>query len=80
MSLARRHGMSLGVAEDIRDKHVYPRFNSFWAQGEVTAKLLVPGQQVYRATLVDPSMTPMRTFTNTEAMDPLQFSNVREAI
>lgn len=70
----------VGVAEDIRDRHVYPRFNSFWAQGEVTAKLLVPGQQISRATLVDSNMTPIETFHNQNAMDPAQFSNVRDAI
>ena len=70
----------VGIAEDIRDKHIYPRFNSFWSQGEVTAKLFVPGQQVSRATLVDSNMTPLQTFRNTDALDPAQFSNVREAI
>lgn len=70
----------VGVAEDIRDRHVYPRFNTFWSQGEVTAKLLVPGQQISRATLVDSNMAPLETIHNPDAMDPARFSNVREAI
>ncbi|MFB9953504.1 hypothetical protein [Cellulomonas denverensis] len=41
------------MAEDIRDHHSYPRFNAFWKQGEVTAKLLVPPMQVVRATILD---------------------------
>lgn len=70
----------MGVAEDIRDRHAYPRFNTFWSQGEVTAKLLVPGPQVTRATLVDSSMAPLETIHNAAAIDSAQFSNVREVI
>lgn len=70
----------VGVAEDIRDRNIYPRFNTYWAQGEVTAKLLVPGKQIMRATLVDSNMTPLETLSNPEAMDPVQLSNVREVI
>lgn len=69
-----------GVAEDIRDRHVYPRFNNFWAQGEVTAKLVVPGTQVTRATLVAADMSPVETIRNPLALDPTGFSNIRESI
>src|SRR4051794_37240187 len=70
----------VGIAEDIRDKHVYPRFNGYWNQGEVTAKLLVPASQITRATLVDADMAPLETIKNRLALDPSEFSNIREAI
>ncbi|GIG26904.1 hypothetical protein [Cellulomonas denverensis] len=69
-----------GVAEDIRDHHSYPRFNAFWKQGEVTAKLLVPPMQVVRATILDLSGTPTRTLTNPTAIPAAQLSNIRKAI
>lgn len=69
-----------GVAEDIRDRHVYPRFNNFWAQGEVTAKLVVPGSQITRVTMVDADLSPIETVENPLAMEPAEFSNIREAI
>ena len=69
-----------GVAEDIRDHHSYPRFNEFWNQGEVTAKLLVPPMQVVRATILDSSGTPLRTLTNPTAIPASQLSNVRRVI
>lgn len=70
----------IGTAEDIRDRHVYPRFNKYWRQGEVTAKVLVPGSQVCRATVVDAGRRPIRTLTNAAAIDPGAMSNVREVI
>lgn len=70
----------VGVAEDIRDHHAYPRFNSYWAQGEVTAKISVPGPQISRATLVTSSMTPTETLTNQAHINPSTFSNLREVI
>jgi hypothetical protein len=69
-----------GVAEDIRDHNSYPRFNAYWNQGEVTAKLLVPPMQVVRATVLDRSGTPIRNVTNSSAIPASQLSNVRRAI
>lgn len=69
-----------GVAEDLRDRHAYPRFNRFWDQGEVTAKLVIPGAQISRATLVREDTTPIETIANPDAMEPSRFSNVREIV
>ena len=68
----------VGSAEDIRDTLIYPTFNRFWRQGEVTAKLQVPGLQIERCTYLKANGSPREELVNPDFVDPALFSNVRD--
>lgn len=48
------------VAEEVRELHTYSDWSDFQLEGELTAKLLVPANQIQRWELWDPAIDPLR--------------------
>lgn len=69
------------LAETIRDLNVYHRWSPFQLEGEVTAKVHIPSNQIERVEWWDMSSNstvPQRTYTNPNFVGPSPLLNVRE--
>lgn len=77
-----------GIAEEVRDLNSYRRYSAFQTQGEVTAKVVVPDNQIrwyekweWRRTSGHPgAFEKMDTYHNPRFIHPESLSNVRELI
>lgn len=88
MVLAPRAAVSIeGVAEEVRDLNAYRRYSEFQTEGEITAKVSVPANQIESCEkwVLDASSGPADlalswTFLNSSFVPPDQLSNIREVI
>lgn len=84
--LAPRRAVEVeGVGEEVRDLNTYRRYSAFQPEGEVTAKVIVPDNQIMSCekwtwTQAQLRLTQVWTQTNTRFTPPEQLSNVRELI
>lgn len=84
--LAPRQAVQVwGVAEEVRDFNTYRRYSSFQTEGEVTAKVIVPANQIlgYEKWSWDRSahsLTIVDTYWNDQFTPAEQLSNVRSLI
>jgi hypothetical protein len=84
--LAPRRAVEIeGIAEEPRDLNTYRRYSAFQTEGEVTAKILVPDNQIMSCDKWAWSQSRrhlMRVWTerNPRFTAPEQLSNVRELI
>jgi len=74
-----------GLGEEVRDLNAYQRYSAFQPEGEVTAKVIVPDNQIESCekwTWHRPTATLARQWTqlNARFTTPEQLSNVRELI
>lgn len=70
-----------GVAEPVRDLNVYHRWSPFQLEGEVTAKIHIPSNQIERVEWWDLSSdatAPLRTCVNPNFVPPTAVLNMRE--
>jgi hypothetical protein len=88
MVLAPRAAVSVeGVAEEVRDLNTYRRYSDFQTEGEITAKVNVPANQIESCEkwVLDTSVNPAALalawiFPNPSFVPPDQLSNIREVI
>jgi hypothetical protein len=69
------------VAESVRDLLIYRRWSRWQLEGEVTAKVWVPSNQIERVEWWDGAHSkahPARKVENSHYVAPAQLSNVRE--
>lgn len=69
------------VAEPVRDLNVYRRWSPFQPEGEVTAKVHIPANQIEKVEWWNPSAStdrPEDVLRNWRYAEPDQLSNVRE--
>ena len=74
-----------GVAEEVRDLNTYRRYSPFQTEGEVTAKVIVPANQIlgYEKWSWDRSahsLTIVGTYWNDQFTPAEQLSSVRSLI
>lgn len=70
-----------GVAEAVRDLNVYHRWSRYQLEGEITAKILIPANQISKVEWWNGSHSmsdPQDTFLNPSFIDPKVVTNVRE--
>ncbi len=70
-----------GVAEAVRDLNVYHRWSRYQLEGEITAKVHIPANQIKKVEWWDGSQSmtdPQDTFFNPSFVDPSVVTNVRE--
>ncbi len=68
------------VAEPVRDINVYQRWSPFQLEGEITAKVNIPANQIERVEWWDGSLDtdrPQDVRINPAFVDPTQLSNIR---
>jgi hypothetical protein len=68
------------VAESVRDLNIYRNWSPFQLEGEVTAKIHIPANQVWRVEWwngQESTVAPVDTFDNPEFIDPAPITNVR---
>lgn len=84
--LAPRQAVGIeGVAEEVRDLNTYRRYSAFQTEGEITAKVIVPDNQIMACEkwMLDSSMRSLKlswVYPNPRFTPPEQLSNVRELI
>ena len=69
------------VAETIRDLNVYHRWSRYQLEGEITAKIYIPANQISRVEWWDGSHSksaPQHTYDNSGFVDPVVVTNVRD--
>jgi hypothetical protein len=69
------------VAESVRDLNVYHRWSPYQLEGEITAKIHIPANQIERAEWWDPSYShskPAAVHLNTGYASPAPILNLRE--
>lgn len=84
--LAPRQAVEIdGVAEEVRDLNTYRRYSPFQTEGEVTAKVIVPANQIHSCEKWTWNRSSHRlekcwTHQNTQFTPAEQLSNVRSLI
>ena len=74
-----------GVSEEVRELNSYRSYSAYQTEGEITAKIYIPANQIHRCEKysVDrsgrPNMTPDWTHSNPKFSDPAPVTNLREA-
>ncbi|QCK88199.1 hypothetical protein E8L99_21780 [Phreatobacter aquaticus] len=69
------------VAEPVRDLNIYQRWSPYQLEGEITAKINIPSNQIERVEWWDASISttdPHHTFHNTKYIEPKILSNLRD--
>ncbi|CAB3805627.1 hypothetical protein [Pararobbsia alpina] len=69
------------VAESVRDLLIYRRWSRYQLEGEVTAKVWIPANQIERVEWWDGSsstVNPQVSFPDVHYVDPAQLGNIRE--
>lgn len=69
------------VAEPVRDLNIYQRWSPYQPEGEITAKVGIPANQIERAEWWDPThdrYAPQHVWPNPTYMEPTPLSNIRE--
>jgi hypothetical protein len=70
-----------GVAEAVRDLNVYHRWSPYQLEGEITAKVHIPANQISRVEWWDGAQDkdqPLRTEHNHQLVDPSSLTNLRD--
>jgi hypothetical protein len=70
-----------GVAEAVRELNVYHRWSPYQLEGEITAKVQIPANQVSRVEWWDGSLhkdRPTDTLINPSYVDPTPVTNLRD--
>lgn len=73
-----------GVAEEVRELNTYRRYSPFQTEGEITAKIEIPANQIHRCeaySIVRPGVVhaePKWVHPNPFFEDPISVSNIRE--
>jgi len=74
--------VSIGaVAEEVRNLNVYHRWSPFQLEGELTAKIAIPANQIMRLEWWDGAadpQNPCESFLNPGFVEPRPITNVRE--
>jgi hypothetical protein len=84
--LAPRRAVEIeGVAEEVRDLHTYRRYSAFQTEGEITAKVVIPDNQIRSCEKWECDWAARRlqrvwTTTNPRFDVPERLTNVRELI
>jgi hypothetical protein len=84
--LAPRRAVEIeGVGEEVRDLNTYRRYSAFQAEGEITAKIIVPDNQIqscekWTRNPLPPRLRRVWTYPNPRFTPPEQLSNVRELV
>ena len=84
--LAPRQSVEIeGVAEEVRDLNTYRRYSPFQTEGEVTAKVVVPDNQIMNCEKwswdrPQGHLSMDWTYSNPRFTQPEQLSNVRELV
>jgi hypothetical protein len=71
------------LAEEVRNINTYVRYSDFYLEGEVTAKLVIPSQQIEYCEYWDPARNasdPVSVFVNPEFVSAAMAANIREAL
>lgn len=69
------------VAESVRDLNVYHGWSRYQLEGEITAKINIPANQIERAEWWDPEENknaPIHTYANPHYESPILILNLRE--
>lgn len=70
-----------GISESVRELNVYRRWSPYQLEGEITAKIHIPANQIQKVEWWDPAhdrTAPEQTFVNPKFAAPDPISNVRE--
>jgi hypothetical protein len=70
-----------GISESVRELNVYRRWSPYQLEGEVTAKVYIPANQIERIEWWDPAhnrTAPYQIYHNADFESPHAISNVRE--
>jgi hypothetical protein len=89
--IGRRAVAMEAFSEELRDVNLYTGFSPVHLEGEITAKLVIPAAQIERAdfySLTDARAaaahgalpTAQRSLINTDFVNPLDYSNLRELL
>jgi hypothetical protein len=71
----------VSIAEPVRDLNIYQRWSPYQLEGEVTAKVHIPANQIQRVEWWDATSStkkPMETWVNPCYVEPEVLSNVRD--
>lgn len=72
------------VAEEVRELNTYRRYSHFQTEGEITAKINIPSNQIHRCEKYSilqpgkPNSAPDWTHLNAAFDDPMMVSNIRD--
>ncbi len=68
------------VAESVRELNVYHRWSPYQVEGEITAKIHIPANQIERAEWWSPTQpaSPVAVFSNPNYQSPTPIVNLRE--
>lgn len=69
------------VAEPVRDLNIYRRWSPYQLEGEITAKIGIPANQIEKVEWWDPNYSkqrPRKTVDNPNFVDPSPLSNIRD--
>jgi hypothetical protein len=70
-----------GVSESVRELNVYRRWSPYQLEGEITAKVHIPSNQIQRVEWWDPNYScgaAQHVYVNPDFEAPDPISNVRE--
>lgn len=71
----------VGISESVRELNVYRRWSPYQLEGEITAKIHIPANQIERVEWWDPNHSrtaPEQIYQNADFEPPDPISNVRE--
>jgi len=69
------------VAEPVRDLNIYQRWSPYQLEGEITAKVNIPANQIEKVEWWDGNHSktmPKLVWPNLDYVDPAPLSNIRE--
>ena len=69
------------VAEPVRDLNIYQRWSPYQLEGEITAKVHIPANQIEKVEWWDPThsiTSPKHVWPNPDFIDPTPLSNIRD--
>jgi len=69
------------VAEPVRDLNIYQRWSPFQLEGEITAKVNIPANQIQKVEWWDGAVSqtvPQKSWLNSNFVDPKPLSNIRD--
>jgi hypothetical protein len=69
------------VAEPVRDLNIYQRWSPYQLEGEITAKIHIPANQIERAEWWDGAVSrtvPVKSWRNPNYVEPTPLSNIRD--
>ena len=72
--------LPLAISELVRELNVYRRWSPYQLEGEITAKVHIPANQIQRIEWWEPTdlITPADTWTNPDFTPPDPILNMRE--